>query len=99
MQELAQRSLRFGRPVLLINGDSHLFGSDKPLFDPPKSATALDIRTIHNTPLVPNLTRITVQGSTSAPAEWVKVTVDPDSPGVFSWEPKPYCSNPLSSCQ
>ena len=99
VQELAQRSLRFGRPVLLINGDSHLFGSDKPLFDPPKSATALDIRTIHNTPLVPNLTRITVQGSTSAPAEWIKVTVDPDSPGVFIWEPKPYCSNPLSSCQ
>jgi hypothetical protein len=98
VQELAQRSLRFGRPVLLINGDSHVLGSDRPLFDPPKTATALDIRTIHNTPPVPNLTRITVQGSTNAPAEWIKVTVDPDAPNVFSWVPKPYCSNPLSSC-
>jgi hypothetical protein len=94
VQELAERSIRFGRPVLLINGDSHVYGFDKPLADP-TTATGK----IHNTPAVPNLTRITVQGSTTAPAEWLKVTIDPDSPDVFSWVNVPYCSNPLLSCQ
>jgi hypothetical protein len=94
VQELAQRSLRFGRPVLLINGDSHVFGSDKPLADH-SSATGK----IHNTPDVTNLTRITMQGSTTKPGEWIKVTVDPDSPTVFSWTTVPYCADPLTSCQ
>jgi hypothetical protein len=94
MQELAQRSLRFGRPVLLINGDSHVYGFDKPLADP-ASATGK----IHNTPPVPNLTRITLQGSTTAPAEWLKVTVNTDSPEVFTWKNVPYCADPLNSCQ
>jgi hypothetical protein len=94
VQELAQRSLRFGRPVLLINGDSHVFGADQPLADP-TSATGK----IHNTPPVPNLTRITVQGSTTAPAEWLKVSIDTDTPAVFSWKNVPYCADPLNSCQ
>ncbi len=94
VQELAQRSIRFGRPVLLINGDSHVFGVDKPLADP-ASATGK----IHNTPRVPNLTRITVQGSTTAPAEWLRLTVNPNSPAVFSWVNVPYCKDPLVSCQ
>src|SRR3981189_834224 len=34
VHELASLSLRFGRPVLLLNGDSHVFASDKPLADP-----------------------------------------------------------------
>jgi len=94
VHELAQRSVRFGGPVLLINGDSHVFGSDKPLADP-NSATGK----IHGTQPVPNLTRITVQGSTTAPAEWLRLTIDPDSPQVFSWVNVPYCKNPLTSCQ
>jgi hypothetical protein len=94
VHELAQRSLRFGKPVLLINGDSHVFFSDRPLADP-NSATGR----IHGAPAVPNLTRITVQGSTTAPAEWVRLTVDPDSATIFSWQNVPYCKDPLTSCQ
>jgi len=93
VHELASLSLHFRRPVLLINGDSHVFGSDRPLADP-SSPTGL----IHGTPPVPNLTRITVQGSTSAPAEWVRLTINPHSPEVFSWENVVYCANPLVSC-
>jgi len=81
VQELAKLSLRFGRPVLLINGDSHLFEADHPLADP-SSATGK----IYGTQAVPNLTRITVQGSTNEPSEWLRLTIDPRSPGVFSWE-------------
>jgi hypothetical protein len=93
VHELAQRAVRFGRPVLLINGDSHVFGVDRPLADP-ASATGK----IHNTQAVPNLTRITVQGSTSAPAEWLRLTIDPDAPQVFSWVNVPYCRDPLTGC-
>lgn len=93
VHELANLSLRFGRPVLLINGDSHVFGSDRPLADP-DSPTGR----IHGAPSVPNLTRITVQGSTSAPAEWLRLTIDPHAPGVFSWENVVYCNNPAVSC-
>lgn len=93
VHELASLALHFRRPVLLINGDSHVFGSDRPLADP-ASPTGL----IHGTPAVPNLTRITVQGSTNAPAEWLRLTIDPRTPEVFSWENVVYCANPAVSC-
>lgn len=81
VQAIADLSVKFGRPVLLINGDSHLFEVDQPLADP-TSATGQ----IYKTQAVPNLTRITVQGSTNHPSEWLRLTIDPKSPQVFSWE-------------
>ena len=81
VQKLADLSVRFGRPVLLINGDTHLYETDQPLADP-TSATGK----IHNTQAVPNLTRITVQGSTNPPSEWLRLTIDPRTRDVFSWE-------------
>jgi hypothetical protein len=80
VQRLADLSVHFGRPVLLINGDSHVYESDYPLADP-TTATAL----IHHTQAVPNLTRITVEGSTAAD-EWLRLSIDPRSPDLFSWE-------------
>lgn len=94
VNKLAELSLHFGKPVLLLNGDSHVYGSDHPLADP-ASATGV----IHATPSVPNLTRITVQGSTNAPAEWLRLTIDPRSAEPFSWTNVPYCTDPLTSCQ
>lgn len=94
VEELANQAIQFGRPVLLFNGDSHLFEADHPLALP-GSPSGL----IHRTPPVPNLTRITVQGSTNAPAEWLRLTIDTRTPGVFSWTNVPYCKDPLGSCQ
>jgi len=94
VQKLAELANHFKRPVLLINGDSHVYGADHPLADP-TSASGL----IHSTPAVPNLTRITVQGSTNAPAEWLKLTIDTRKAEVFSWENVAYCKDPLTSCQ
>jgi hypothetical protein len=94
VQKLADLSVQFGRPVLLLNGDSHLYETDQPLADP-TSATGM----VHGTQAVTNLTRITVQGSTNAPAEWLKLTIDPHKRSVFSWVNVPYCIDPLSSCQ
>jgi len=89
VQALADHAVDFGRPVLLLNGDSHLYEADQPLADP-TSATGV----IHHTQAVPNLTRITVQGSTNTPNEWLKLTIDPNSPNVFTWQNVCYLSCP-----
>lgn len=94
VQKLADLSAHFARPVLLLNGDSHVYEQDNPLADP-NSATGV----IHHTQAVPNLTRITVQGSTNAPAEWLRLTIDTRKSQVFSWTNVPYCKDPLASCQ
>lgn len=94
VQALADAVMAYGRPVLLLNGDSHLYEQDRPLADP-ASATGV----IHHTQAVPNLTRITVQGSTNAPAEWLRLTINPDAPQPFTWTNVPYCKDPLTSCQ
>jgi hypothetical protein len=79
VQTIADLSTSFGRPVLLFNGDSHVYGSDQPLKDPTS-----DTGKIYGTQAVPNLTRITVEGSTAA-NEWVRLTVNPNTSEVFSW--------------
>ncbi len=82
VQTLAQATLAFGKPVLVVQGDSHVFTADHPL-------AAGDTRYGVTTP-VPNLTRIVVQGSTTTPlAEWLRITVDPSTPEVFSWVRNP----------
>ena len=80
VQALANQAVAFGRPILLLNGDSHIYGADQPLADA-TSATGM----IHHTQVVSNLTRITVQGSTNTPNEWLKLTIDPSTPNVFTW--------------
>jgi hypothetical protein len=97
VQTLADLARAFGKPVLLINGDSHVYGADAPLSaafyaDP---ATVGDIH--HVGFPVPNVTRITVQGSTTLPHEWLRLTIDPRSAHIFSWVNVPYCtSDPCS---
>jgi hypothetical protein len=87
--------VQFGRPVLLLNGDTHLYRTDQPLADP-TSTTGV----IHHTQAVPNLTRVVVQGSTNSPGEWLRLTIDPRSPKVFSWDNVVYCTSPAASvCQ
>jgi hypothetical protein len=93
VRKLADLSQRFQRPVLLLNGDTHLALVDQPLALP-SSATGL----IHGTAAVPNLTRIVVQGSTNAPAEWLRLRIDPRDPKVFSWSNVSYCANPAGGC-
>jgi Calcineurin-like phosphoesterase len=93
VQELADTTVAFGRPVLLINGDTHLYEADHPLADP-QSTTGV----IHHAQAVPNLTRITVQGSTNGPAEWLRLTIDTRREQPFSWTNVPYCTDPTTSC-
>ena len=94
VQSLADSAIAFGGPVLLLNGDSHLYEEDRPLADPTSATGA-----IHHTQPVPNLTRITVQGSTNAPSEWLRLTIDTRKPDPFTWSNVVYCNDPLTSCQ
>jgi hypothetical protein len=77
---LADRAAAFGRPVLLLEGDSHVLKVDTPPGQPP------------------NLTRVVVQGSTNVPHEWLRLTVDPSSPKVFSCESVVFVSGAVSPC-
>jgi hypothetical protein len=86
VQALAKSTLKWERPVLLMNGDSHVYGANNPLADP---STAQN-QVYGLTKPVPNLERITVNGSTTACHQWLKLTVDPKSDASFSWHQEPF---------
>lgn len=97
---IAANTNAFGKPVLLINGDSHRYRSDNPYStDVPcmTESAAGEVACTDNLGLhpgyrVPNFHRIVVHGSTS-PLEWVKLKVDEHANasagsnafGPFSW--------------
>jgi hypothetical protein len=98
ISSIAAHTARFGRPVLLLNGDSHVYRSDNPLQQNSActgdaGVCATDAWAGHPYYDVPNFHRIVVHGST-VPLEWLKLTVDPqaDAPasatafGPFSWQ-------------
>ncbi len=91
VQALAREALRFRGPVLLLDGDSHVFTDDRPLADPahPEHKSAYGI-----TQDVPNLHRITVNGSTTPCHEWLKLTVDPRDSEVFGYERMTFAKQP-----
>jgi hypothetical protein len=67
---LARQVIAFGRPVVLVNGDTHVLRIDKPLTD--KAGNVLE-----------NFTRVQTFGSTQN--HWVSATVDPRDPDVFTF--------------
>lgn len=76
LQQLAELALEYGKPVLVIQGDTHAYKTDQPL---------LNGDAVHGiTAQVANLTRIVVQGETTT--EWLKLHIDPRTPEVFSWQ-------------
>jgi len=77
VQQIGTRAAAFGKPVLLLEGDSHVFKTDNPLAngDPLHAVT---------TP-VPNFTRMVVQGSTTTKlSEWNRLHIDPAATPPFS---------------
>ena len=69
----------FGKPVVLVHGDSHYFRIDKPLSP----------RRERGKPAVPaleNFTRVETFGSPYH--HWVHVTVDANDPNVFTFRPR-----------
>ncbi|HEX3704778.1 MAG TPA: hypothetical protein VHU82_15725 [Vicinamibacterales bacterium] len=99
---IASNSQTYGKPVLYLNGDSHIYRSDNPLqqnssCDTETEPCTLDAWLQHPYYNVPNFHRIVVHGSTF-PLEWLKLSIDPraawenastvTSWGPFSWQRK-----------
>ena len=97
VSSIASHTTSFGGPVLLLNGDSHVYRSDNPLVQGAPCAgdagvCSYDAWNSHPNYDVPNFHRIVVHGST-IPLEWLKLTIDPranaaNGPtafGPFSW--------------
>jgi hypothetical protein len=93
---IAQHTLAFGKPVLLINGDSHIYLSDNPLAMPAQNtANPANSWARHPYYNVPNFHRIVVNGGTTLPLhlEYLRLTITPgvNAPnganafGPFSW--------------
>ena len=94
VQELASKTLAWGKPVLLLNGDSHIFVDDHPLAS---SAPSYQLSMYGLSQAVPNLRRITTNGSTTPCHEFVKLTIDPSADGIFSYDRVPYHNQPGST--
>ena len=75
LTQLRDETHRWGKPVVLVHGDSHQQQINQPLQD----AQGQTLR---------NFTRVETYGSPFM--GWTRVTVDPQSPRVFSFEPRAY---------
>ncbi len=69
---LIRETHNYDGQVLLVNGDSHYFKVDKPMFD-------------KNGQLTKNFTRVEVFGNKDN--SWIEMTVDAESKNVFSFNP------------
>jgi len=76
---LEKETIAFGRPVVLVHGDSDFFRIDKPL-GPPR------VRGIPSLPKVENFTRVETFGSPNH--HGLGVTIDPNDPNVFVFRPR-----------
>ncbi|WP_420313604.1 metallophosphoesterase [Actinopolymorpha alba] len=86
IQTIAEQATAFDGPVYLFNGDSHVYNADRPLANGSKWLS------VYGVSAVPNLNRITVDGSTGVNS-WLKVTINARGPQVLSWVKVPYASN------
>jgi hypothetical protein len=73
LAQVQEAASRLRKPVLFVHGDTHTYRLDMPFKDSLGNA-------------IPNLTRLEVYGSPIV--GWVKVTVDPEFPDLFRFEPR-----------
>ena len=71
LKAIVDETNAFAGQVVLVHGDTHFFKIDKPLID--------------QAHLVKNFTRVETFGSPNV--HWIKVTVEPNSPNVFRFDP------------
>jgi hypothetical protein len=76
---LEQEALAYGKPIMLVHGDSHIFGIDK------------TFRSARSNRVIENITRVEVFGSEDV--HWTKVLVDPTSEDLFWYQPKTVSDN------
>ena len=78
VEALAPLVERFGRPVLMLSGDSH---------DYPRRLAPVEWFELYGVPSPENLTQIvadrTIEGDGTV---WLRLSVDARDPAVFRWE-------------
>ena len=79
-EALRAHALRFGRPILFVHGDTHLYEQDRPLNDP---STGKPIE---------NFVRVGVPGSPQV--RWLKAGISRERSGVFAIAPAPPATAP-----
>ena len=84
VQTIAARAASFGKPVVLFNGDTHVFRQDHPL-----AAGSSWLSFYGVTTPAPKLTRVTVDGATKL-NNWVRTIIDVSNPNVLSWVKVPF---------
>lgn len=85
VEQIGTLAAAFGKPVLLLEGDSHVFRVDTPF------TSSSPLFAVHpSTPVAPNVTRLVVEGSAGR-TEYVRLTVNPKARDgqLFSWERVP----------
>jgi len=82
--QLQKETTAFGKPVVLVHGDSHFFRIDKPLSPRGQRGKA-------GTPALENFTRVETFGTPYH--HWVHVTVDANDPNVFTFRPSIVTAN------
>ena len=79
LSALEQATVAFGKPVVLVHGDSHYFRIDKPM-----TGSASRRR-------VENFTRVETFGE--GDNHWLRVAVDPGNPNVFAFDQRIVAAN------
>jgi hypothetical protein len=85
VRQIGELAIDFGKPVLILEGDSHVFRVDRPY------TTTSPLFALHpGSPVAPNVTRLVVEGSTNR-TEYVRLTINPkaEANGLFAWERVP----------
>jgi Calcineurin-like phosphoesterase len=84
--QIGNLAIAFGKPVLLLEGDSHMFRVDYPY------TASSPLHAMHpSTPVAENVTRIVVEGSAAGRTEYLRLTFDPQNKDgqLFSYERVP----------
>ena len=76
LRHLQAETIAFGKPVLLVHGDTHRYRADQPMMDHKRGRP------------LQNFTRLETFGSPFL--GWVKVTIDPSRSELFAFEPYRY---------
>ena len=77
--QLAREARAFGRPVVLVHGDTHAYRIDQPLHDGAGNP-------------MPNVTRVETFGSPGL--GWIKVTLDAQHPALFRFHARRFVRSP-----
>ncbi len=76
LTRLVALAREFGKPVLIVCGDSHDLRVD----------VGVPWVSLYGLTPVPNITQLTVDRSIEADIDWLKLRIDPKSASVFSWQ-------------